>query len=37
MSEVFADTGYWIALLDSRDELHEQARAATAQIGRAGS
>lgn len=26
MRSVFADTGYWIALLNSRDELHDLAR-----------
>jgi|SRR5437660_9301992 len=26
MERVFADTGYWIALLNPRDELHSQAR-----------
>jgi predicted nucleic acid-binding protein len=26
MPEVFADTGYWIALLNERDSLHSQAR-----------
>ncbi len=26
MSEVFADTGYWIALLNERDNLHSKAR-----------
>lgn len=25
MTRVFADTGYWIALLNTRDELHEKA------------
>ena len=29
MAEVFADTGYWIALLNPNDELHESAIAAT--------
>jgi predicted nucleic acid-binding protein len=27
MERVFADTGYWIALLNPRDELHQKARA----------
>ena len=27
MKQVFADTGYWIALLNPRDELHERAGA----------
>lgn len=26
MKQVFADTGYWIALLNPRDELHDRAR-----------
>ena len=26
MPEVFADTGYWIALLNERDNLHSKAR-----------
>ena len=26
MPEVFADTGYWIALLNRRDNLHTKAR-----------
>lgn len=30
MSVVFADSGYWIALLYSRDQLHERARAVAA-------
>jgi uncharacterized protein len=25
MERVFADTGYWIALLNPRDDLHERA------------
>ena len=29
MSEVFADTGYWAALQDPRDGLHEKALALT--------
>ena len=32
MKEVFADTGYWIAVLDRNDELHERARLTTAQL-----
>lgn len=32
MKEIFADTGYWIALVDRDDELHEQARSATGQL-----
>ncbi len=26
MRKVFADTGYWIALLNSRDDLHNRAK-----------
>ncbi len=26
MSRVFADTGYWIALLNPRDDLHDRAK-----------
>lgn len=26
MRRVFADTGYWVALLNPRDELHQKAR-----------
>ena len=33
MSEVFADTGYWIALVNARDRLHERARAVTETLG----
>ena len=33
MSEVFADAGYWIAMLDARDRLHERATAAAEMIG----
>ena len=32
MSEVFADTGYWVALQDRRDGLHERAIALTQEI-----
>ena len=32
MREVFADAGYWIAMLDSNDELHQRARAATGEL-----
>ena len=32
MPEVFADTGYWIALLNERDSLHNQARELSAQL-----
>jgi len=34
MTRVFADTGYWIALLNPRDALHEKARQASASLGR---
>ncbi len=33
MSEVFADAGYWIAMMDLGDELHDRARAATEKLG----
>ena len=33
MSEVFADTGYWIALISEHDRLHERAMATTERIG----
>jgi len=26
MKSVFADTGYWIALLNRKEDLHERAR-----------
>ncbi|MCY4617835.1 MAG: PIN domain-containing protein [Chloroflexi bacterium] len=32
MAALFADSGYWIALLDRRDELHALARAASARL-----
>jgi predicted nucleic acid-binding protein len=32
---VFADSGYWIAMLDPGDDLHERAEAVTAQLGNA--
>lgn len=32
MSEVFADTGYWAALQDSRDRLHGRALTLTEEI-----
>ena len=32
MLEVFADTGYWIALLNERDSLHIRARELSAQF-----
>ena len=33
MSRVFADTGYWIALLNPWDELHKRAREVSATLG----
>jgi uncharacterized protein len=30
---VFADTGYWIALLNKQDSLHEKAKAVSAALG----
>ena len=33
MSDVFADTGYWVALEDPRDRLHEKAIALTRALG----
>ena len=35
MRTLFADSGYWIALLHPGDRLHEQARALTAGLGSA--
>ena len=32
MAVLFADSGYWIALVDSRDQLHSRARAASARL-----
>lgn len=32
MRTVFADTGYWIALLNPSDELHQKARSITASL-----
>ena len=32
MPEVFADTGYWIALFNPNDELHGNARAITREL-----
>ena len=32
MPELFADTGYWIALLNERDSLHSQARALSVRV-----
>jgi uncharacterized protein len=33
MSQVFADTGYWIPLLNPRDELHKRAQEVSATLG----
>ena len=33
MRQVFADTGYWIAVLDPRDELHQRARQVSQNLG----
>ena len=33
MGEVFADTGYWIALISARDDLRESAARATNNLG----
>ena len=33
MRIVFADAGYWIALINARDQLHVEATAASAQLG----
>lgn len=35
MRTVFADSGYWIAMQYPGDELHERAKAVTAQLGNA--
>ena len=32
MAALFADSGYWIALIDRRDELHARAPAASARL-----
>lgn len=32
MRHVFADTGYWIAILNPRDQLHERAKSASARL-----
>ena len=34
MKTVFADAGYWIANFNPRDEWHENAKTATAQLGK---
>src|SRR5204862_7628273 len=33
MRIAFADTGYWVALLNPRDALHQDARSATRRLG----
>ena len=33
MNEVFADAGYWIALLNPKDDKHESAQRATKKLG----
>ena len=33
MAAVFADSGYWIALLGARDQLHERASSLTSSLG----
>ena len=33
MDVVFADAGYWIAILDPSDELHQRAQLVTGQLG----
>jgi uncharacterized protein len=33
VKEVFADTGYWIALFDPKDELHDKANAVSQNLG----
>ena len=33
MRTVFADTGYWMAMFNPRDQLHENAKIITAQLG----
>lgn len=33
MPEVFADTGYWVALFNPRDQLHDKAVAVTRELG----
>lgn len=35
MKRVFADTAYWVALLNARDDLHEKAKAISSSIGAA--
>ena len=33
MRTVFADTGYWVALLNPRDQLHSKANSVSASLG----
>ena len=33
MNSIFADTGYWIALLHPKDELHSKAQVVSSQLG----
>jgi len=33
MNSIFADAGYWIALLNPKDELHSKAEAVSSQLG----
>ena len=33
MNSIFADTGYWIALLHPKDELHSKAQTVSSQLG----
>ena len=33
MRQVFADTGYWVALINPRDQLHEKAQELSQTIG----
>jgi predicted nucleic acid-binding protein len=33
MPEVFADTGYWVALFNPNDQLHQKAREVTRELG----
>jgi len=35
MRRVFADTGYWIAVLDPKDQLHERAKQVSRSLGNA--
>lgn len=33
MKEIFADTGYWIALIDPKDVLHDKAKSVSVSLG----